>query len=106
MAIGELLTRGIQDGITYYRSYAEDCSTPQNEILTEVQRIVQEADSINCLNMHAPFDEKSTKQHETVGDVMDMYDNKDSRVHATESEQVDLSQNTAEEVADTLTTLN
>ena len=38
--------------------------------------------------------------------MMDMYDKEDSIVHATESESVDASQNTAEEVAKILTTLN
>ena len=106
IAIGESLTCRILDGITDYRSYANDCNTPLNDTLAEVQHTVQQSDLINCLNSPAPFDEDSTKQNVTVGDMMDMYDNEDSIVHATESEPVDASQNTAEEVADTLTTLN
>lgn len=40
-AVEEPLTRRIQDGITDYISYVNDCSTPLNEIFAEVRDIVQ-----------------------------------------------------------------
>ena len=57
------LARLIQDVITYYRNYANDCNTPVNEILVEVQDIVQSADLVNCLNSPALLDAVCIKQN-------------------------------------------
>ena len=104
--VEEQLARRIQDGITDYRNYANDCNTPLTETLSEVQDIVQPADLLNCLNSPAPQDAECIKQNVTVGEMMEVYDNEDSVLERIELEPTEASRNTSEEALERMTTLN
>ena len=92
--------------IADFRSYANDCNFPLNEVLLEVKKIALQAHLTNCFNSPVPFDAVPTRQNVTVGESMYMYDNDDFMVEEEESESIKASQTISDEVPDTVTTLN
>lgn len=73
----------IQDRITDYLSYANDCSKPLSEILEKVQGIVDQADLNNCVNI-LTFDEMAMKKNIAVSEIIDVYGNENNTLEERE----------------------